>query len=98
MQSGDGEADVDTVHLLHPLAPKGIPMRLTAEQLATVTGWTKSGRSGAAGHCVEVAPFADGFALRDSNAPQDGAQFFTKGDIAAFVSGARDGDFDHLLA
>lgn len=71
---------------------------LEATALADVTGWTKSRRSGAAGHCVEMAEFGGGIALRNSNNPQAGALSFTKAEISAFVGGARDGDFDHLTA
>jgi hypothetical protein len=70
---------------------------IRAAQLTNVKDWTKSSDSGAAGHCVEVAPFGDGYALRNSNTPEAGALGFTGPEMAAFVSGAKKGDFDHLL-
>lgn len=59
--------------------------------------WRKAARSQAAGMCVEVAPCANGVAVRDSKRPQDGAFFYTKAEFAAFVDGCRRGEFDHLL-
>lgn len=61
--------------------------------------WTKSRRSGGAGNCVEVAKLPDGgFAVRNSRDPQGPALIYTHEELAAFVDGARDGDFDSLLA
>ena len=61
------------------------------------TVWTKSGRSGAAGHCVELAEVGGSVALRHSKAPRQGAFLFSREEIGAFVLGAKDGDFDHLI-
>ena len=36
-------------------------------------------------------------ALRHSKAPQQGAFLFSHADMTAFVQGAKDGDFDHLI-
>lgn len=68
---------------------------IAAEGLTGVT-WTKSGRSGAAGHCVQVGQLADGIVIRNSNDPNAGALTFTTEEFAAFVGGAVDGDFDGL--
>lgn len=67
---------------------------VSAADLAGVTGWRKSGRSGAAGHCVEAAPHAGGVVVRNSNSPQAGGLLFTREEWSAFVGGAKDGDFD----
>ncbi len=64
--------------------------------IAPGISWVKSGRSGAAGHCVELAHMGDGVALRHSKAPEQGAFLFTAEEIDAFIQGAQDGDFNHL--
>ena len=61
--------------------------------------WRKSGRSNASGNCVEVArlPENGGVAIRNSRNPEGPALVFTADEIAAFVGGIRDGDFDDLV-
>ena len=62
---------------------------------ATMVG-TKSSFSGdQGGACVEVADLGHGGrALRDSKNPAGGMLSVSSGAFAAFVKGARDGDFD----
>ncbi len=60
--------------------------------------WQKSNRSNPSGNCVELAALSDGaIAMRNSRDPAGPALVYTRDEIAAFVAGARDGDFDHLL-
>lgn len=57
--------------------------------------WTKSTRSGANGQCVEVLETKSGiFALRRSKDPDGPKLLFNKQEWAAFIVGARDGEFD----
>jgi hypothetical protein len=70
---------------------------LAAVEIPAGTTWGKSRRSGAAGHCVETAAVPGGVALRHSKDPERGAFLFTPQEMAAFVLGAKDGDFDHHL-
>jgi hypothetical protein len=72
----------------------GVP----AGQLLGVT-WQKSGRSNPSGNCVELArlPGGAGIAVRNSRDPHGPALIYTDAEIAAFILGARDGDFDHLI-
>ncbi|MDH2394014.1 DUF397 domain-containing protein [Streptomyces sp. HNM0663] len=60
--------------------------------------WVKSRHSNAVGNCVEVAALPGGaVALRNSRDPDGPALVYTGTEAAAFVAGAKDGDFDHLL-
>ncbi|MET7680563.1 DUF397 domain-containing protein [Streptomyces sp. NPDC005423] len=60
--------------------------------------WTKSRHSNAEGNCVEVAVLAEGdVALRNSRDPDGPALVYTPAEVAAFLAGVRDGDFDHLV-
>lgn len=69
---------------------------LSASDLTGVS-WTKSSFSASVANCVEAAEFDGGVAVRNSRSPEDGALLFTRSEFAAFVAGARDGDFDHLI-
>lgn len=60
--------------------------------------WLKSRRSNPSGNCVELAALPDGgFAIRNSRHPEGPALVYTRDEIAAFVGGAKDGDFDRML-
>jgi hypothetical protein len=74
--------------------PNGVP----TTQLPPLN-WQKSRRSNPSGNCVELAelPGGAGIALRNSRHPEGPALIYTVDEIAAFVRGARDGDFDHLI-
>ncbi|MER6915109.1 DUF397 domain-containing protein [Streptomyces sp. NPDC000594] len=64
----------------------------------TTAAWTKSSHSNATGNCVELAKLPDGsIALRNSRDPQGPALIYTPDEIAAFVAGARSGDFDGFV-
>jgi hypothetical protein len=65
-----------------------------------VLTWQKSRRSNPSGNCVEMAELPDGagVAMRNSRDPDGPALIYTVAEIAAFLAGARDGDFDHLIA
>lgn len=62
--------------------------------------WQKSRRSNPSGNCVELAKLPDGagIAVRNSRDPQGPALIYTFAEIAAFIEGARDGDFDNFIA
>ena len=59
--------------------------------------WRKSSFSNASGNCVEVAQLADGgVAVRNSRDTAGPALVYTSGEIAAFLAGVRNGEFDDL--
>lgn len=60
--------------------------------------WVKSRHSNAEGNCVEVATLPEGgIAVRNSRDPDGPALVYTPAELAAFLAGAKDGEFDHLL-
>jgi hypothetical protein len=66
----------------------------TAELLRTAQ-WRTATRSGEAGDCIEVAPLADGrVGLRDSEHPEKPAYVVSPSVWAAFIDGAKKGEFD----
>lgn len=68
---------------------------------ATLRGvrWQKSHRSNSQGNCVEMAKLPDGsVAVRNSRHPAGPALVYTKAEIRALIMGAKEGDFDSLIA
>jgi hypothetical protein len=64
-----------------PLSEKNLP-------------WRKSTRSGAAGHCVEVAEMPATVFVRDSKNVSGPVLRFAAPEWADFVAGVRNGEFD----
>lgn len=58
--------------------------------------WRKASASTGNGQCVELARTTDGVAVRDSKDPDGAVLHFTHGEIAAWLSGAKGGEFDDL--
>jgi len=60
--------------------------------------WQKSRRSNSQGNCVELARLSGGqVAVRNSRHPEGLALVYTHDEMVAFIEGAKDGDFDHLV-
>jgi hypothetical protein len=61
--------------------------------------WQKSRRSNPSGNCVEMAELPDGdIAIRNSRDPHGPVLVYSRAEIEAFIGGAKDGDFDHLIS
>ncbi|PRW64866.1 DUF397 domain-containing protein [Actinopolyspora mortivallis] len=70
----------------------------TSAALLSDAQWRRSRHSGAIGNCVEVAALDEGeVAVRNSRDPQGPALLYTRAEMAAFVAGAKDGEFDDFL-
>lgn len=60
--------------------------------------WRKSKRSGAVGNCVEIASLDSGeVAVRNSRHPDGPTLIYTSVEMAAFVAGVKDGEFDDVI-
>ena len=69
----------------------GVP----ADQLAV--RWRKSQSSNPSGSCVEIAGLPGGeVAVRNSRHPAGPALVYTRNEIAAFLAGVKNGEFDDL--
>ena len=61
--------------------------------------WLKSRHSNPSGNCVEVACLPTGeIAVRNSRFPTGPVLLYTRAEIAAFLQGAKDGEFDYVLS
>jgi len=59
--------------------------------------WRKSRHSNPSGNCVEIAELPGGaVAIRNSRHPDGPALVCQRPEFAAFLAGARDGEFDGL--
>ncbi|MEU4243203.1 DUF397 domain-containing protein [Actinoplanes sp. NPDC026619] len=56
--------------------------------------WRKSTRSGAAGHCVEVADVPAAVLVRDSKDVEGPVLSFAAAQWSGFIAGVRAGEFD----
>ncbi|MEV6980397.1 DUF397 domain-containing protein [Sphaerisporangium sp. NPDC051017] len=76
----------------------GMPAsELTARLEQAGVRWRKSAYSNPSGNCVELAPLPDGgVAVRNSRHPGGPALIYSRGEMAAFIQGAKRGDFDDL--
>ncbi len=74
---------------------------MTDKDLLARAVWRVSSFSGGGGNgggqCVQVAALDDGrIAVRNSNHPDEGVVFFTRAEMAAWIKGVKNGEFDDL--
>ena len=76
--------------------PEGRSLAVRTDVLGPVT-WRKSAASNPRGDCVELARLTSGeVAVRNSRDPHGPALVYTVSEIAAFLAGAKGGEFDDL--
>ena len=64
----------------------------------TMARWRKSQASNPSGSCVEIAELPGGqAAVRNSRDKSGPALIYPRADLAAFLRGAKNGEFDGLL-
>ena len=62
------------------------------------TQWIKASASGSNGDCVEMRQHAGAIEVRDTKAHGTGPTLgFTKAEFAAWLDGAKSGEYDHLV-
>jgi hypothetical protein len=59
--------------------------------------WIKAQKSTTGGDCVEMRPAGGGVEVRDSKNPDGPTLQYTKAEFAAWLDGAKKGQFDHLI-
>jgi hypothetical protein len=70
----------------------------TTDPFSASLRWRKSRRSNPSGDCVELAQLHTGDVMVRNSRDVDGPVLcYTRAEIAAFIGGAKDGDFDDLL-
>ena len=61
--------------------------------------WRKASASNPTGNCVELAKLSSGeVAVRNSRCPGGAVIVYTRAEIAAFLDGARAGEFDDMAS
>jgi hypothetical protein len=70
---------------------------MSAQQLGSQVQWRKSSASNPSGNCVEVAALPGGsIAVRNSRDQVGPALVYTRAEVAAFLAGVKNGEFDDL--
>lgn len=63
---------------------------------AVTAPWIKATASASAGQCVEMRTRQGAIDVRDSKDPEGPVLRFTAAEFAAWLDGAKKGEFDHL--
>lgn len=67
------------------------------DNTSDITPWQTATKSGAGQNCVQLRRNGQVVELRDSKDPEGPIHRFTRGEIDAFLDGAKKGEFDNLL-
>jgi len=59
--------------------------------------WIKATMSGGDANCVEMRRHSGAIEVRDSKHPEGPSLRYTSREFAAWLDGAKNGEFDHLL-
>ena len=62
-----------------------------------ITPWIKASRSGELAQCVEMRRNGGAVEVRDSKDPEGPSLSHAKSGFAAWLDGAKNGEFDHLM-
>jgi hypothetical protein len=65
--------------------------------MGETTPWIKATKSSDQSDCVEMRHHAGAVEVRDSKDPEGPSLRHTKTEFAAWLCGAKNGDFDHLI-
>jgi hypothetical protein len=60
--------------------------------------WIKAKKSNDEGQCVEMRRNGDAIEVRDSKNPDGGILRYSPAEWAAWLDGAKKGEFDHLIS
>jgi hypothetical protein len=60
--------------------------------------WQKATASGPNDNCVEMALDGKSVLVRDSKNPRGPILAYTKAEVAAWIDGAKRGEFDHMIS
>jgi hypothetical protein len=72
---------------------------IICSSLLAAATWQKSHHSNPSGECVEMAALpSTGIAIRNSRDPDGPALICTRAEVGAFIQGAKNGEFDLLVA
>ena len=67
--------------------------------MSSDTPWIKASRSGGSGDCVEMRRHGGTIEVRDTKQNEQGPTLgFTAAEFAAWLDGAKHGEFDHLVS
>lgn len=65
--------------------------------MSTPTPWIKAQASSGGAQCVEMRRNGETIQVRDSKHPDGPALDYTAAEFAAWLDGAKKGEFDHLI-
>jgi transcriptional regulator with XRE-family HTH domain len=80
------------------LYEQSVPVKEYTVNDTNPTPWVKAEASGSQGQCVEMRRHGAAVEVRDSKNPEGAVLSYTSAEFAAWISGAKNGEFDHLIS